>query len=163
MSDKSLTGNELWDFICQPKASRTPALTKAEKRRRKKAQANAKAQEDFQALKTSLHEACQAMELWKPVARVYITYQVRCHCGAQHTQPELHLTDKPLVRLRHQRTKEEKTCRLSWEETPRGLPAEHRLLPASSTHCPECIDLKLQAPPAPPWEPTQLDLFKEYS
>ena len=149
-----LKGNDLWDFLCQPKVAKTPALTKAEKRRRKKERAAAA----FAEMKEAIHQATAAIDLWAPTARVLIFYKVTCsHCGAEHLQPELHLSEKPLVRLRHKRTGEERISRRGWSETPGSLPKVVQQISATTTHCLSCLSPEAEVEAHT--TATQLELF----
>jgi hypothetical protein len=138
---KDLNGEDLWSFLCasseeKPKHSR--AVSKAEKRRRKREEA-AKA---FSKMQEELHKAYQALDLWTPVAVVQVFYQTTCtHCGDKAIQPELHLSQKPLVRLKHKRTGEFKSTRLPWNEIPKGLGRTITLIPAETTHCLSCAEV----------------------
>jgi hypothetical protein len=138
---KDLNGEDLWSFLCntsEGKAKHTRAVSKAEKRRRKKEEA-AKA---FSRMKEELHEAYQALDLWVPVAVVQVFYQTRCtHCGERSVQPELHLSQNPLIRLRHKRTGEFKSTRLPWNEVPKGLGRTITFIPAETTHCLSCAEV----------------------
>lgn len=112
--------------------------SKAELRRRKKAQ-QAKA---FQAFKAELHEACEALNNWTTVARVEVIYQVTCtHCSEVHLQPELHLSEKPLVRQRNRRSGNERYCRADPWSLPPSVPTEVKQLPARVHRCLSCLDL----------------------
>jgi hypothetical protein len=153
-SKSTLAGQDLWSFLCATKPERQ-ALTNAEKRRRKKEQKS----KEFEKLKQTLHQAAEAMNLWTPIARIYVTFQVTCHCGNEFCQPELHISDKPLIEFQHKRTKETKISRADWSEIPANLPGKNKFLPAKSCHCPECIGLLTQHLPSPP--PIQLELFGE--
>lgn len=159
MSNQNLAGEDLWAFLCNPKSKvKAPALTKAEKLRRKKQRRNEEAQAALAKVTQALHECCAQMNMWQPITRIFVMYQVRCHCGEVHAQPELHVNDRPLVEMRHKQTKELKITRVDWSDAPATLPRRTIYLHATSTHCLSCIDDVLQQRE---FTAHQLDLFQE--